>query len=263
MTIILLVVASGVFLSGLVAYQHNLTVGILTFEDYILYSYSFNKTHTKGVAVGLGLFLGFTYLRILEYRKASYEEKKTFFRVMHFMYNSSFVTILLYMYALGMLVFITGVPRSANANAYSWTKNQNVAYNAFGRLGFLSSLTCWILIIFMEKGNFLKAIFCSKIFIALGKLTIAAYLIYPIVVGGRFYATQQAFFVSYPNMAYSMISNIIICYLLALPLYLFVQAPAEGLLRTTLKLMFQKKSHKESVREPEQKGKFLTQINLI
>ena len=50
-------------------------MGIISFEDYYLYSYEFNKPYTKFVAVSLGMFMGLFYLRLLKYRKASNEEK--------------------------------------------------------------------------------------------------------------------------------------------------------------------------------------------
>jgi len=226
----------GIGTNAYISLKYNLTIGILTFEDFYLYSYQLNKTHTKGSTVSMGLLLGVIYLRLLEYRKATYEEKKTFFRWMHIFHYSKIVTLLLYLYAIGMLVFITGIPRSANANGYSWTKTQNTVYNSLGRPAYLSAIMCWCLIIFMGKGNFIKNALSLPMWIALGKLTFGAYLVYPMVVGGRFYGTQTSFVVTYPTMVYAMISNIVVAFLIALPLYLFIQAPAANVVRTTVRL---------------------------
>ena len=232
----------GIVILGYIGWTYSLTVGIVSLEDYYLWSYQFNKAHTKLPVVSSGLFAGYLYIRILEYRKATSEEKKKNFKIFHFMHNSKIVTLSLYLYAFTMLVFITGVPRSANADAYSWTRLQNTAYTALGRSAFCSSVLCWLLIIFMGKGGPIKTLLMKKFWIPLGRLTLAAYLIYPIVVGASLNASNQPFFVSYPTMVYAMLSNIIICYLIALPLYIFVQAPAAEVIKTTKNLIFNAKS---------------------
>jgi len=84
---------AGTLLVGYIAYANKLTVGILTFEDYYLYTYQFNKLHTKLFNLAIGLYAGYLYLRILEYRKASYDEKKEYFRILHFFHNSLLANI--------------------------------------------------------------------------------------------------------------------------------------------------------------------------
>lgn len=84
---VFLLQVGGMFVVGYISWTHELTVGILTLEDYYLYTYVFNKAHTKLFNISLGLFGGYVYLRILKYRKASYEEKKEYFRILHFFHN--------------------------------------------------------------------------------------------------------------------------------------------------------------------------------
>ena len=78
----------------------------------------------------------------------------------------------------------------------------------------------------------------ASIWIPLGKLTFAAYLIYPIVVGSHYYNSQTTTFASYPSLIYAMISNIILVYLFALPLYLFIQAPIAGVIKVSSSRIF-------------------------
>ena len=65
----------GIFIAGFIAYQYDLKVGILSLEDYYLYAYEFNKPYMKFVALSCGMFTGLLYLRILDYRKATEEQK--------------------------------------------------------------------------------------------------------------------------------------------------------------------------------------------
>lgn len=85
--------AIGLFIHGFIGYYYNLSVGVMTFDDYYLYSYQFNKAHAKISAISFGLMMGYIYIRILEYRKASEEVKKAEFRVLHYMHTSKIVTV--------------------------------------------------------------------------------------------------------------------------------------------------------------------------
>lgn len=118
----------GIFLSGFIAYKYNLTVGILTFEDYYLYAYQFNKPYMKFVATSCGMFTGLFYLRLLEYRQATDRKKIKEYSWIHFMKNSKIMSVVLFVYGMGMLSFSTSIPLTANQDSYSWTSAQNVAF---------------------------------------------------------------------------------------------------------------------------------------
>ena len=218
------------FIVGLVAFQYELTVGILTFEDYYLYSSQFNKPYTKFVAVSCGMFTGLWYLRILEYRNASDSIKKTQYSWIHFIKQSKIATVVLYVYALGMLMFVTGVPLTANQDAYSWTKAQNTAYYVLGRFAYCTSMMAFLTIIFLEKGELIRKLLGHELWIPFSRLTFAAYLIYPIVIAFNFYLTDGPIFIGYISVIYFMLSNIVICYLLALGVYLILEAPIRNVI---------------------------------
>lgn len=101
----------------------------------------------------------------------------------------------------------------------------------------------------MGKGHIARSIMSFKFWLPLSNLTYAGYLVHPIVIGTRFYASQRAFFITNPSMIYSMISNIIICYIVALVLHLFVQAPIDNVLKTTYKAIRNSKKPLEVISE--------------
>lgn len=152
-------------------------------EDYYLFAYEFNKPYMKLVAVSTGMFLGLFYLRLLEYRKATREEQKTKFKLLHFTANSKLTTVALYVYAIGMMLFVTSIALTANKDAYSWTTAQNVSYYSFGRLGYCSSVMAFLTIIFLDKGELIKRLLGQPLWVPFAKLAFPAYLIYPMVIG--------------------------------------------------------------------------------
>lgn len=129
-----LLLVGGMLTVAAIAYKYDLKVGIISFEDYYLFSYEFNKPYTKTVTMAMGMFTALFYMRVLEYRKASDISKKTNFAWLHFAKNSKIVAVLLYIWVVFSLNFITSIPLTANKDAYSWTKMQNVCYYSFGRL---------------------------------------------------------------------------------------------------------------------------------
>ena len=90
----------------------------------------------KFVAVSCGMFTGLLYLRILDYRKATEEQKNTQYRWLNYTSKSIIINSILYIYGTGMLLFIPAVPLTANKNAYTWTSAQNITYFALGKLGY-------------------------------------------------------------------------------------------------------------------------------
>jgi len=232
---------AGVIIVGYIAYANKLTVGILTFEDYYLYTYQFNKVHTKLFNLAIGLYAGYIYLRILKYRKASDYDKKKHFMIIHFFNNSLLANIALYLYAVGMIIFISGIPKSANENGYSWTRWQNTIYFALGSTGYLSSVLTFMFIIFFGYGNAMKKVLSSKVWISLSKLCLGCYLIYPIVITIGFTATDDTYFASYPTLIYTFVANVWISFLASFGLYMLFQAPVNGLIRVTKGIMLSDK----------------------
>jgi len=146
----------GFFINGFIAYNNELKVGIFTFEDYHLFSSMFNKPYTKIAALSLGMFMGLFYLRLMEYRKSSDEDKQKKFKLMHFVHGSKIVAVLLYIYSIAMLNFITGVTLTANQNGYSWTTAQNIMFFSFSRFGYMTSVMTTIIILLIGRGNLIK-----------------------------------------------------------------------------------------------------------
>lgn len=174
------ILVGGIFIVGFITYQYDLTVGILTLEDYYLYAYQFNKPYTKFVGVSLGMFLAIFYMRLLKYREANNVQKRTEFSWIHFMKGSKIITVLFAIYGMGMLMFITAVPLTANGNGYLWTKAQNIAYYSLGRLAYISSVMAFLVIIFLGNFGLFKRLLGQPLWVPFSKLCFGAYLLYPI-----------------------------------------------------------------------------------
>ena len=218
-----ILLVGGMAITGCIAYYNNLTVGILTFEDYYLYAYEFNKPYTKGVAMSLGMFMAIFYMRLLEYREAHDGDKRKKFPIIY--YTKKFFIFPLYIYGGGMILFIASIPLTANQDAYSWTRAQNTTFFTLGRLGYISGVCAIIIAIFLSNNKIVQNILSNKVFRPLSKLTFGAYLVYPISISLTYYATEKAIFVDYIMVVYSFIVNVAVAYLIAFGLYLTIEAP--------------------------------------
>jgi len=69
-----------------------------------------------------------------------------------------------------MLIFVAGIPRSANADGYSWTRWENTAYFALGTTGYLTSVLAFMFIIFFGYGNAMKKVLSSRVWNSLSKI---------------------------------------------------------------------------------------------
>ena len=157
----LILLFGGMITIGIVSYINNLKVGIISFEDYYLFSYEFNKPYTKTISMSLGMFMALFYMRLIKYRSATEIRQKTEYSWIHFMKNSRLVTLGMYIYAITVLNFVTGVPFTANKDAYSWTRIQNTLYYSLGRFGY-KEIRNYLIFTKLKKKLLLKRLIVSN-----------------------------------------------------------------------------------------------------
>lgn len=206
-------------------------VGILTFEDYYLYSYQFNKPYTKLTAVSTGMLTGAFYFRAMEYKSASLENKKKNYSWLHFIRHSKIASLVFFLYGMVMLMFVTAVTLTANQNGYSWTRWQNTMYFAFGRLGYCSSVIAFLVLVVMDKANIILSFLGQPLWRPFAKITFAAYLVYPLAITLNFQLSNDAIFLNYSSIIYFMISNIVVSYLFGFVLHIFFEAPITNVIK--------------------------------
>ena len=96
----------------------------------------------------------------------------------------------------------------------------------------------WILtLVFLDKAKSIKSLLSLKIWRPLSSLTLIVYLIYPIVISMNFNMRNDSVFISYVIIFYFMVMNISIWFLVALPIYLFIQAPIANIIQLTSSLI--------------------------
>jgi hypothetical protein len=242
-----LLCVAGVIIIGVICYIHNLRVGILTFEDYYLYSYQFNKPYTKLVAISTGMLTAAFYFRAMDYKSASLESKKKNYSWLHFIRHSKIASLVLFTYGMGMLMFVTAATLTANQNGYLWTKWENTIYYAFGRLGYCSSVIAILVLVVMDKANAILSFLGQPLWRPFAKITFAAYLIYPLAITLNFQLSNDAVFLSYATIVYFMVANIVTSYLFGFILHIFFEAPITNVIKLTsrkLSSLFEKRSNR-------------------
>ncbi|CAI2384052.1 unnamed protein product [Moneuplotes crassus] len=219
----------GCLLDFYITIKNRLRVGILTFEDYYLYSCFYNKPYTKLPILACGMGMGAFYLRLIKYKQASDEDQKKKFPLIHFMNNSLLFAILLYAYAFCVINFINIIQVSSNRNGYSWGMNQNGIFFALSRFGYISGIMAVILNILTGKGRYIKVLLSYYLWRPLARLNFTAYLIFPLVIGAAIFNTKTSLYVTYISIIPSMFSCIILTYTFALFAFLLFEKPMENL----------------------------------
>lgn len=122
------------------------------------------------------------------------------------MSNSFVVAAFLYLYGIGMLSFVPGISYTAFQYAYSWTRLQNTAFFAFSKLGYITSVIAFMLVVFLGKGETIKFVLSLKPWIPLSKLCFGAYLVYPIPFALLYYASNSTVTFMFPTIVMMCLS---------------------------------------------------------
>ena len=225
-----LILIGGWVILFVIFYENKLSVGVLTLENYYLYSYNFNKPYTKFPSVALGCWFGSFYLRLLEYKKIETDyERKENSKIIHFFHTSKIAVVLLGIWSAGALNFTTLVPFEVNKDGYAWTTLQNSIYNALCQFGYVTSVMALLTLLFCGRLHILKIILSSPIWRPFSKLTLAAYLFYPIIIMRVYVGLNESVYLGIINIAYLFFYNLVMTYLAALAVYLIIQGPMQNI----------------------------------
>ena len=102
-------------------YTYHLTVGTLSFEDYYLFGYIFQKPTGQSHGTAFGFLMGWLYLNILKYWALTDAEKPSFriIYTFHTKFWPSFIICFLGFVLFNTVLFL---PYDPNNDAYSWTR---------------------------------------------------------------------------------------------------------------------------------------------
>jgi hypothetical protein len=212
-------------------WNNNLSAGALTLENFYLFSLNFNKPWTKFPSVALGFWMAVFYIRVLEYRSCPSDlEKARGFRIIHFIHNSKLAFVGLSLYSVVALNLTTLVPFPVNKDGYAWNRTQNSIFNMFCQFGYISAVMAILALIFCGWMHVVKTLMSLRIWRPFSKLTLGAYLIYPLVIMQLFVGQNSSIVLSIVNMAYMFFYNLVAAYLAAFVVYMLIQGPIHNII---------------------------------
>jgi peptidoglycan/LPS O-acetylase OafA/YrhL len=129
-----------------------------------------------------------------------------------------------------MLMYCSFSALPANKDPPLWTKLHNSTYIALTRPTFILALMICLTNVMIGHGNMLRNIFSSIIWTPLAKLSYSVYLTFPIINSILISSMSQSLFLSYNTMIYLLISNFLLNFAIALPIYLFIEGPMMNVL---------------------------------
>ena len=235
-----LILVGGMIGLFFIFWNKKLSVGVLTLENYYLYSENFNKAYTKFPSFALGIWFAYFYLQIEQYRKSKTKEE---WRILHWIYTSKVALVLLALYSALALNLTTLVTFEENKDAYKWTKFENSLYNALCQPGYCTAVMAFLTILFTERLRFLSAFLSMQIWRPFSRVTIIAYIIYPMVILGWYAGLDEPVYLSLVNVIYFLLHNIITTYLFSFAIYLLFYGPILTIMRISISKMRGHEAH--------------------
>jgi peptidoglycan/LPS O-acetylase OafA/YrhL len=139
-------------------------------------------------------------------------------------------TLVATMSLLGFLYYIPVTNYSAD-NATGWSRSAAITYTILSRPAWAAALAVFLYLCCTKRGGALGWLLSLQIWLPLSRLAFALYLAHPIVIfyfmGSEVAPARYA--AAWVASAYTR--NLLVTYVLAALLYLFVEAPAAALLR--------------------------------
>jgi peptidoglycan/LPS O-acetylase OafA/YrhL len=108
-----------------------------------------------------------------------------------------------------------------------------------------------IIILLTGKGELVKRFLSQPLWRPFSRLSYGVYLIFPMVVGAGYYATNTQMFVSYAVATIRMVSNIALCYLFSFGLFLLIEKPIENFKNLAYVRIFERKTATHVKNNPE------------
>ena len=216
----------GSFLNFMIFYHYKLSAGVLTLENYYVYSVYFNKPYTKLPLVASGCWMGQFYLRLLEYRKIeSDDEKKAKHGLIYLLHNSTILSFVIVVTGLAAFNITTLIPFEENKDAYLWTTTQNSLYTALSKFGYITPLMGLLTLIFCGRLTIVSTVLRMPYHRPFSRLTLGSYLVYPIVIMMVYTGVTTPVFLSVVSIFYLYLYNFIMAYVVALVLFCLIQSP--------------------------------------
>ena len=223
-----LVLSIGVMTFALIVHFNDITAGAISLESFYTFSYLFTKPYTKLISVAIANYLAVFYLNLLEYKRTETDHYKSKYFLIHAMHKSWIVVIFMYAYAIGIFNLVTAVLLTANQDAYSWAKWQNVVYFAFGRLGLVSAVAVVIMILVTGNAKWVNSLLSWSLWRPFARLSLWAYILYPFAVSVQ-YMTDTSIFISYMSVIYMVVSTLVITYAISFVAFMLIESPMHNL----------------------------------
>ena len=226
-----LFLVGGSIINFFIFYHNGLSVGILTLENYYLFSLNFNKPHTKLPLIAMGCWMGQFYLNILEYRKSIKisKDNKNKFWLIDLLHTSIWIKILIVLFGVIVFNITTLIPFTANRDAYSWNNLQNSFCNALSKIGYITPIMGFLALMYSNQSHILHPVLGSTYFRTFSKLTFGAYLVYPIMIMLVYTGMTHSIFLSRLDIVYLFIYNLVSSFLVAFFLFMILQSPIQHL----------------------------------
>ena len=217
----------GMIINWCIIYGNDMSAGLFSPQDILIYKLWLNKAYTKVPPVCLGLLLARIYLSI----NVEKQKGKTSFEVYRrYSPLKGVMATLLGFAAIALIGLISIAPLSVNKAPPSWSRLKSAIYIVFAMPVFCLCLMAIFTMYWLGYYERTKRFFARRFWAVPGRLSYCIYLLFPIVAGQFSSAMTSPLYLTYNEMFYQMIFDIIGSFLAAMLLYLFIEKPLSNII---------------------------------
>ena len=122
-----------------------------------------------------------------------------------------------------ILGFVCIYPIQANKDPTLWSAEKSALFVSLSRPAFLFCLVMLFYLLFLGHANGLKKMMCWRVWTIGSRLSYLIYLVFPIVAGLFASSMHNPLYLTYSEMLWMMVFNIVFSTLFAIAIYLFFE----------------------------------------
>ena len=224
--LLLAILSLGTYINYRVIYVNNMAAGLFAPQDISIYKLWLNKPYTKLHSVALGMLLAQLFLGVNQSKRDGAFEAYLSSSI----FRSGWAALFACLASLGLLAFLSTYPRSANNDPASWSREKSAIFVSLSRPAFLISLICLFYLLWLNHAPGVKRFFSRRMWAILARLSYGVYLVFPITSAQFNSSMEAALYLTYNEMFFQLIFNMVCAFAAALVAHVLIEAPLRNLL---------------------------------
>ena len=213
-----------------------MSAGLFAPQDVAIFRLFVNKPYTKLYAVFLGIQMAFIYKHVDQTNPLSLTSFMS-------LKTNTKLRVFLWLLTVTVLGYVSLAPYPAQVSPMKWSNFHNALFITLTRPMFIMALMLLMVLLFTSEKCWLYRMLSHPVWLPMGRLTYAVYLIFPVVSSTLLSAMPMSLQLSY----YVMFGLISYCFISSYTAALFINLMLENPIRVLIMSLNQKLTEKNHI----------------